>query len=254
MRDDGWSTAEVAKMLGVGREALRYYEREGLVSPRRAGNSYRTYSYADYLQLLDIVEFRRSGMPLDEIKRLISVNSKEQNRQLFKERARAERELAERHRVLMEQFERADRAYEAIEQNLNLVTMRPLEPQYRVTRDFFLRYGGSGDIYEVEKFGDVTGEPRRLGGCLRLARSTAVARGLEGEVAGFDLVEARLCAFTIVCSEERSPSPEQVRSVADWAARHCFDPLGVAYARYIAASAEGYYIEVYLPVRESDKP
>src|SRR6187200_2419377 len=58
---------ELAREVGVSADAIRFYERQGLL-PRveRGDNGYRDYSVADADHLRLLVELRRLDIPLDE--------------------------------------------------------------------------------------------------------------------------------------------------------------------------------------------
>lgn len=64
---------EVAKLSGIGIEALRFYERSGLLGrPRRTQSGYRVYDAA-VLQRLDFIKRAQLlGFSLDDIKRIIA--------------------------------------------------------------------------------------------------------------------------------------------------------------------------------------
>jgi DNA-binding transcriptional MerR regulator len=64
---------EVAKLSGIGIEALRFYERSGLLGrPGRTESGYRVYDPA-VLQRLDFIKRSQVlGFSLDEIKRIIA--------------------------------------------------------------------------------------------------------------------------------------------------------------------------------------
>lgn len=64
---------EVAKRSGIGVEALRFYERSGLLGrPGRSQSGYRAYD-AGVLQRLDFIKRAQVlGFSLDEIKRIIA--------------------------------------------------------------------------------------------------------------------------------------------------------------------------------------
>jgi len=64
---------EVAKLSGIGIEALRFYERSGLLGrPGRTQSGYRVYDAA-VLQRLDFIKRAQVlGFSLDEIKRIIA--------------------------------------------------------------------------------------------------------------------------------------------------------------------------------------
>ena len=61
---------EMETMTGMERANIRFYEREGLVSPKRMDNGYRDYSEVDLQILLRIKLLRSLHISLDEIKAL----------------------------------------------------------------------------------------------------------------------------------------------------------------------------------------
>jgi DNA-binding transcriptional MerR regulator len=61
--------AEAAERSGVSPHALRYYERAGLLDPRRAGNGHRRYGERDLEWLRFLTKLRATGMPIREIRR-----------------------------------------------------------------------------------------------------------------------------------------------------------------------------------------
>ncbi|MCR5785280.1 MAG: MerR family transcriptional regulator [Eubacterium sp.] len=71
MRQNGMKIKELEKEIGIPRANIRYYEKEGLLSPERGENGYREYSYEDLERLRRIVIFRKLGISLDDIKNLL---------------------------------------------------------------------------------------------------------------------------------------------------------------------------------------
>jgi DNA-binding transcriptional MerR regulator len=70
-----WKIGEAARRSGVGAANIRYYEREGLLSPQtRADNDYRLYSDGDVHRLRFIRLCRAMDMSLDEVRALLSLN------------------------------------------------------------------------------------------------------------------------------------------------------------------------------------
>ncbi len=59
---------EIEKQLELPRATVRFYEKEGLISPKRSGNSYREYSDEDVAVLKKIVVLRKLGMTVSDIR------------------------------------------------------------------------------------------------------------------------------------------------------------------------------------------
>lgn len=58
---------EVENLLSVSRSNIRFYEKEGLITPERGENNYRNYSEADIAMLKKIIVLRKLGFSVEEI-------------------------------------------------------------------------------------------------------------------------------------------------------------------------------------------
>ena len=62
---------EVEAQVGITRKNIRFYEEQGLLSPRRnSENGYRDYGEAEVAILRQIKLMRKLGVPLEEIRRM----------------------------------------------------------------------------------------------------------------------------------------------------------------------------------------
>jgi DNA-binding transcriptional MerR regulator len=57
---------ELAERAGVSTRALRYYEEQGLISARRAGNGYREYDESDLRLVVEIRSLLDAGFSLED--------------------------------------------------------------------------------------------------------------------------------------------------------------------------------------------
>lgn len=62
---------ELERRSGISRPNIRFYEKEGLIAPRRQANGYRDYSEEDAILLEKIALLRRLDMPLEAIRSVI---------------------------------------------------------------------------------------------------------------------------------------------------------------------------------------
>lgn len=69
---DFWSVGELADELGVTTRTLRFYEAEGLISPRRNGSA-RVYDRRDRARMRLILRGKRFGMSLAEISEIVGM-------------------------------------------------------------------------------------------------------------------------------------------------------------------------------------
>ena len=64
------NVSQLEAALDMPRASIRFYEKEGLLSPERLANGYRDYSEADMETLRRIKLLRALGLPLEDIKAL----------------------------------------------------------------------------------------------------------------------------------------------------------------------------------------
>lgn len=63
---------ELSKLMNTSTYNLRYYEKEGLISPKHTSeNGYRLYTYEDVYMLNEVLLLREANMPIKEIKALM---------------------------------------------------------------------------------------------------------------------------------------------------------------------------------------
>ena len=60
---------EMEERLGMTRANIRFYEREGFITPVRGENNYRWYTQEDAATLEKVKLLRQLGLPLDTIRR-----------------------------------------------------------------------------------------------------------------------------------------------------------------------------------------
>lgn len=65
-------TKQLEEMLGITKESLRYYEKEGIIKPKRDENNYRNYSENDIDILKLILLLRSMEISIDEIKLIMN--------------------------------------------------------------------------------------------------------------------------------------------------------------------------------------
>lgn len=77
--DEGLSIGQAAAVVGLSVQALRYYEREGLLldpTPRRS-NGHRRFHRNDLDWLLGLVMLRETGMPIADIRDVAALSRKQ---------------------------------------------------------------------------------------------------------------------------------------------------------------------------------
>lgn len=75
-----YTIKELSEALGILPNKLRFYEKKGLLVPRRQENNYRVYIKEDLLKLQVILMYRYLGVSLDVIKDMLEESDQEMHR------------------------------------------------------------------------------------------------------------------------------------------------------------------------------
>ena len=62
---------EIEEQLSISRANVRFYEKEGLLNPKRSANGYRDYSEEDLVLLKKIIIFRKLGLSIPNIRDIL---------------------------------------------------------------------------------------------------------------------------------------------------------------------------------------
>lgn len=66
-----FSMKEISEKMGLNPNAIRFYEKKGLLTPRRTESNYRKYSNEDIARLEMITLYRKMGFSVENIKELL---------------------------------------------------------------------------------------------------------------------------------------------------------------------------------------
>jgi len=64
----GWTIKQTAEKTGISPDTLRYYDKEGIVSPKRYENGYRQYNDNDITSLKNVIVMKYAHFTLAEMK------------------------------------------------------------------------------------------------------------------------------------------------------------------------------------------
>lgn len=69
-----WTKKEMCEMTMTTPDALRFYEKKGLITPSRLNNNYRVYSQTEYRQIQYIKVLQYMGFSIAEIQALLTLD------------------------------------------------------------------------------------------------------------------------------------------------------------------------------------
>jgi DNA-binding transcriptional MerR regulator len=87
--------AEATEVSGLTAHTLRYYERAGLLEPRRAENGHRRFTDDDLQRVHFVQKLRATGMPIRDVRRYFAAEPGERLQILQEHRHQVVSELEE---------------------------------------------------------------------------------------------------------------------------------------------------------------
>ncbi len=106
------TVGEISKVLGISTEMIRFYVREGIITPKQnEENNYWEYSSDDVMYLSDILFYRDLDLPLKDIKRIFDGLEVEKIGDIIEERKKDAIENIERYRNVLLKLEEWEEWY-----------------------------------------------------------------------------------------------------------------------------------------------
>lgn len=101
-----YKIGDVARILGVSPDLLRYYEKKGVVSPEKdSNNDYRYYDSWDINFLMDCLWFKNFGFSIDQIAEIVHIPSVSDLNRTLLEKEEELRETISRCQLLLKRSE-----------------------------------------------------------------------------------------------------------------------------------------------------
>lgn len=257
---------DVAQMVGLSRDALRFYEKKGVIRTRKKENGYRYYSEDDLYKLMYILYHRKMNTSLEVIEGLMSgKNSTAVMQGYVRQRMKEEQEAVRRHRQAMIRLQLVEKDIGKIEQCLGKCSIRRFPGAYIMDncanleeglRQWFRLSSSIAGLdmtyfYNVLAYTDhsLTVEGTQL----LLYKGLENALGEEFDGSCYSRTEEIECVYTILQSEETLPDLSMVQRMAQWGHRHGMEPEGKVYSNNMTSFFEKdrttYCLELYMPVK-----
>ncbi len=261
----GYSIGEVAKLLHVSRDALRFYEKKKLAAPSKAENGYRYYSEEDIQLLLDLVFLRKIQCSIQDIQRLYEDRSLAYTESFLDRRIEEEEKEIRHHEQMLDKLIVTRYTRRKIVGSLGKYTLRPIPRTYIFSEklpDYAqVREAWSRTIQEEERLENCYLHEQsdlRCGGdgrCyyLVLEDYAVKALGLEEAAKTAPSFAFSQCVHHIYASKTVSPTEADIQSMVRWAREQKISLTGEVHAHYLLnhyrkGKLETSYIEMYMPV------
>lgn len=267
----GYLIGDVAQMVGLSRDALRFYEKKGIIRADKKENGYRYYSEADIYRLMYILYHRKMNTSLEEIGDLMNgQNSTSAMRQHVRQRMAEEEEALRRHNQAIMRLKLVEKDISRIEACMGRYSIRKFPKAYVMANCSDLQEGlrtwfklsstipglDMAYFYNVLTY---TGQDlEEKGTQLLLYEELDKGLGQEFDRSLYSMTEEPECIYTIIESEYTLPAFDMIHKMVQWAHKHGLDPMERVYANnmtsFFTKDRTTYCLEIYMPFKRIASP
>lgn len=150
MERNTYRTSQLLEILGVSRDALRYYEERGIVKPNQnETNNYRNYNDFDIYALLVADFYKKRNLSIKEVRRLQEGVAIEELESLLEIKAEQLEETIRNNNYMLRKIKETKVFCEQLKDHLNQFSIRDF-PTYEVIGEFsdFFSFMEYPDILE----------------------------------------------------------------------------------------------------------
>ncbi len=264
MENIEYRIGDVAELVGLSRDALRFYEKKGVITARKKDNGYRYYSESDIYKLMYVLYHRKMNTSLDEIENLISEGvSRAHLRIRTRQRIAEEKAQIRRHQQAVTRLSLVERDLDTIEKSLNCCRVKMFPKAYILgtcnslqegLKEWFRLSSREAGLdmtyfYNVYTYSEEKGLEQEG---TQLLFYQGIERILDAPIdaQAHPLTEPVKCVYSVVESSEAGAELHMVERMAQWARSQGLKPGTKVYANdmmsFFKEGSVTYCLEIYL--------
>ncbi|MBC8530663.1 MerR family transcriptional regulator [Gehongia tenuis] len=127
---EGYTIGEVARMLGLGTETVRFYVKKNLVHPSVMENGYQIFNLYNIQELIEVIYFRNLDVPISQLRSLLERTSPELVNEILQEKKGKIEETIRFQQHLLKKIEYFERERAETEENLGKCILTQIPDSY----------------------------------------------------------------------------------------------------------------------------
>lgn len=261
---------DVSRIVGMSRDALRFYEKKGVIRSRKKENGYRYFSEDDIYRLMCIVYRRKMNDSLEEIRDFVKEDKSIANmREHLKKRVGEEEEQIRLRRQTIARLKLTMADVDSIEQCMGRFMLKDFPQAYvldtcqdlydGLRRWFFMSSEVSGlDMtYFYNQFSFRDGQLENMGTKLLVYKGLEPFISKRFQLSDCPCTEPVSCIYTIEASEKLFPEGSVVQRMEEWGRSRGLVPEGSVYSNnmtsFLGEETNTYFLELYMPVVQTEE-
>lgn len=269
MEKNRYLIGDVANLMGLSRDTLRYYEKRGILTSEKGENGYRYYTDRDISKMVGVLYQRKMDIGLNDMEQYWTGDSSlEQLQKLTAARLEEEQLALRKHEQTIARLQVTQRDCENFQHHLNQVTLQNFPDAYVIiphanmkeSIELWFQYTKEFDGLDMMyMFDEYTWEHRGEVLCTEFRNSQLILHRNLKDIVDYPIPEQTtpvtkpaLCVSTYYISEDRTPSADAILPMIQWAEKQ---GLMVSHQLYSTFAFQGsqngekvYYQQIYLPV------
>lgn len=262
-----YTIGEAAELLHISRDALRFYERKGLIMPVKKENGYRYYSGEHISSLLDILFLRKIQCSIQDIQSMYHDGTPQYLHDFLESRIQEEQKLIQMHQQLLRQLMVSRHNSEKMIRNRNQYSVRSIPKTYifsdimedvdEMSETWFQIAGslpGLEHCYLHQQLIPAADNSYKLQCYLVLEEFAVKKLGLEEEAKQRRFFQFNRCVHTVYESGTISPDETAIFKMQKWAKEQGLELTGEIHSHYLwnylnSGKIERSCVELYMPVK-----
>lgn len=263
-----FTISEIAKLLGLTSDAVRFYEKKGLVHPQtNPSNKYRIYGMQNILELLDIIYYRHLDMSVADIQGICKDSRKEVMRELIRQKKEESEKRIRYENHLLKKLSYVSDLFENVETNRNVFCIR-MFPESIVlfeshsTSEFFtkqIQHFSTDQFVLCSLFKQYQIHPDELKEektFITLERQ--INQELQMEIPqDATIYPQQECVFCMISMPHNGIGYEEVAKLSAYAKSQGYKTENCLYVREIPLTLytdeDNYYAELYIPIKKDNE-
>ncbi|MDO4267002.1 MAG: MerR family transcriptional regulator [Eubacteriales bacterium] len=260
---------DVANLMGLSRDTLRYYEKRGILDSRKSENGYRYYTGSDISRLLTILYQRKMDIGLNDIESIwFGEETLSPLSRIIASRLEEERTAIRRHQQTIARLNLTGRDCSNIQLHLNQVLLSEtpknhiIVPHTDISGSLALwfqyaqKYPGLDMMYIYDSYSwKQDGDSFQLtyhDSSLTLREELAPYVDYDLSEEAHPLVQPTQCVTTYLLSDHRKITGEDIRPMISWAESQGLMISGQVYVTFMLQSLnqgkQSFYLQLFIPV------
>lgn len=258
-----YTIGEIATMLRIGVDAIRFYEKKGLVHPKKdEKNNYRIFSMYNILELLDVIYYRELDISIADIVSILQTGKKENMRELLKEKRKKAQQRIRFERQLIKKIEYIEGAYETIESHQGVKIKE-------FPKTWIFTYGSEKEEIMKSQIVDLTKDQFVMSHLystynmqsgnmqdLYITMEQSIMKEFGISWRKCIPLNLGLCIYTVVQLCDMTLQKKDIKKILDFAEQHHMICDDIVYVHEIPLTAytdeTNYFAEIYLPIKNKD--